>query len=72
MTYSGGEIRMGGNWPKLDQGPAVGYRLTVVLPGDKRYGAEAKAEAMQPLLELADQFAELGYEFVKLERIYGG
>jgi hypothetical protein len=58
-------------WPKLDQGTPVGYRLIVVNIADHRYGAEAKAETMQPLLELNEQFAELGYEFVKLERIFG-
>jgi hypothetical protein len=77
MIYSGGEIRMnkeplGVSWPKLDQGTPVGYRLVVVNRDDHRFGAEAKAEAMQPLLDLNEQFAELGYEFVKLERIFGG
>lgn len=59
------------DWQQLSQGVPVGYRLTVVRSDDHRYGAEASAEAMEPLLELNDQFAELGYEFVRLERIFG-
>jgi len=72
MTFSGGEIRMNtSDMPTFSQGRPVGYRLVVTQPEGKRSSAEAKADSMQPLLDLASQFEELGYEFVKLERIYG-
>lgn len=56
----------------LNQGSLVGYRLLVTLTGDRRYHAEACAERREPLLLLLRQFEELGYEFVRLESIYGG
>jgi len=63
---------MNSSEPSLSQGRPVGYRLVVTQPTGKRSSAEAKADSMQPLLDLANQFEKLGYEFVKLERIYGG
>jgi hypothetical protein len=71
LTFSGGEIRMNSSdWSKPVQGKPVGYQLTVVNPDDPRFGADARAETMEPLLELNEQLAVLGYEFMKLERIY--
>lgn len=68
-SYSGGEIRMGGG--ELYQGTPVGYRMLVALTTNHRCGVEACAETMEPLLLLLQQFENLGYEFVRLERIFG-
>ena len=56
----------------LHQGTPVGYRLIVTKTGDRRYGAEAVCETMTPLLGLLEQFEGIDYEFVKIERVYGG
>jgi hypothetical protein len=73
MTYSGGEIRMNTtDRAMLFQGTPIGYRLIVIHHSNRACAAEAQAETMAPLLELNEQFAEMGYEFVRLERIYGG
>jgi hypothetical protein len=78
MTFSGGEIRMGTPdssnrpWASISHGTPLGYRITVINPDDHRFGAVAQASAMEPLLRLLHQFEEIGYEFVRLERTYGG
>jgi hypothetical protein len=77
MTFSGGEIRMGTPdsgtrpWVSINQGTPLGYRIIVINPDDRRFGAEACAAEMEPLLRLLHQFEEIGYEFVRLERTYG-
>jgi hypothetical protein len=70
--FSGGEIRMGAPMGGLNPGTPVGYRMLVSKADDYRCGMEARCERMEPLLFLLRQLEELGYEFVRLERIYGG
>jgi hypothetical protein len=72
-SYSGGEIRLGDSpTGGLSKGTVVGYRLIVTKADDSRFGAEARAQTMEPLLLLLHQFEDLGYQFVRLESIYGG
>jgi len=55
----------------ISPGTPIGYRMVVTKTGERRYGAEACATEIEPLLRLLRQFEELGYEFVRLERTYG-
>ena len=73
VSYSGGEVRMRSALDPgpLHQGTPVGYRMIVTKADDSRYGAEARAETMEPLLSLLRQFEDLWYEFVRLERVFG-
>jgi hypothetical protein len=71
-NYSGGEIRMGAPMGGLNPGTPIGYRMLVTKTGDRRYGIEACCARMEPLLFLLRQLEELEYEFVKIERTYGG
>jgi len=75
-SYSGGEVRMGQSqvkpWEGFHQGTPVGYRMIVSKADDRRYGAECSAKEMEPLLMLLRQFEQIGYHFVRLERVYGG
>ena len=59
-------------WQQLHQGARVGFRLIVVMATDRRYGAEARAPSIDMLLDLNQQLAALGYEFQRLEAVYGG
>jgi hypothetical protein len=70
--YSGGEVRLGDPHGGLHQGTLVGYRLIVTKADDARLHAEARSETMPPLLSLLRQFEDLGYQFVRLESVFGG
>jgi hypothetical protein len=71
-SFSGGEIRMGDPHGGLHQGTPIGYRVIVTKNDGRVHSAEATAATMEPLLELLRQFEDIGYEFVRLERVYGG
>lgn len=62
---------MGGGYSGLYQGTPVGYRLLVAKPESKNW-VEAKCERMQPLLIILRDLENIDYEFIKLERIFGG
>ena len=72
-SFSGGEIRMGGDHQGgLHQGTPISYRMLVTMHDGRPHIAEAVARDMEPLLVLLQQFINIGYEFVCLERVYGG
>lgn len=79
-NYSGGEVRMTSTesngkkpWQNYsEQGEPVGYQLIVAKRDDRRFGAVAKCNTMKPLLSIMRQFENLDYEFIRLERIWGG
>jgi len=81
-TFSGGEIRMNAGeakrplhgtevWnrdplPKPPPPKVYTYRLLVV---NGKYEATATATSMEELIKFEVQMRELGYEFIKLERL---
>jgi len=51
--------------------PPRRFRLTIVHQRNKDNEIRAEAASMDPLLQLADQFSCLDYDFVRLERLGG-
>jgi len=85
ISFSGGEVRSGGNavygtevWnrdplPKPPPPKTYSYKLTVQRPETPTDASKPIAQATAPTLELLVAFElqmrDLGYEFIKLERV---